>query len=48
MAEFLFTHGYFLYEGPRELQLIKLYAPHSELRWANQFINLRRPKRESL
>src|SRR6202046_4056052 len=27
MAEFLLTHGYFLYEDPKELQIMKPYAP---------------------
>jgi hypothetical protein len=48
MAEFLLTHGYFLHEDPRELQFMKPCAHPIELQWANHFINLRRPKRESL
>ena len=27
MAELLLTHGYFLYEDPKELQIMKPYAP---------------------
>ncbi len=27
MAELLLTHGYFLYEDPKELQILKPYAP---------------------
>jgi hypothetical protein len=48
MAELLLTYDRFLHEGARELQLMKPYGPPIELQWANQFINLRRPKRESL
>ena len=48
MPESLLTHGYFLHEDSRELQLMKSCAPPIELRWVNHFINLRRSKRESL
>ena len=27
MADLLLTHGYFLYEDPKELQILKPYAP---------------------
>ena len=27
MAELLLAHGYFLYEDPKELQILKPYAP---------------------
>ena len=27
MAELLLAHGYFLYEDPKELQIMKPYAP---------------------
>ena len=27
MPELLLTHGYFLYEDPKELQIMKPYAP---------------------
>src|SRR6201988_3580144 len=31
MAELLLAHGYFLYEDPKELQIMKLYAPLGSL-----------------
>ena len=48
MAELPLTYGYFLHENLRELQFTRPCAHPIELQWANHFIKLRRPKRESL
>ena len=50
MAALPLTHSYFLSEVSEELQVIQacVYRFPIELQWANQFINLRRPKQESL
>jgi hypothetical protein len=50
MAWLPLTLSYFLSEEPKELQTIHTHAYPLpiELQWANYFINLRRPKRESL
>src|SRR5260370_22111597 len=39
MAELLLTHGYFLYEDPKELQIMKPYTPLGILYLCSHLLN---------